>query len=407
MGREVKLGFVTPTTGPLASFGVPDEYCVDRAKEILGDGLVCGDGLKHPVTIKVVDSQSDPNRAGQVAGDLIMNDKVDIILAGSSPDTVVPVAGQAEAIGVPCLTCDAPWQSFIEPRSGGDLSAVFKWTYHVFFGAEDSFDVLNDMLTKLPTNRVLALLYSNSADGNAVHDIEAPTLEQMGFEVVDGSGFPEGTEDFTSIISMFKKAGAEMGHGLLAPPDFVNFWKQSIQQSWLPKVSIWGKALLFPQSLEAIGPIGVGLCADQWWGADWPYKSALLGETCQQFAGEYEARTDSQWTQPLGHFMVFEWAADVLSRTPSVDDKEAIMAAVKTTKLETLIGPIDFSAPVEPVGPPWKAGPRHVVENVYKINHPAGQWVEGTKWPFDLVTVSNAGSPMIPVGAELQPYSVS
>jgi hypothetical protein len=82
-----------------------------------------------------------------------------------------------------------------------------------------------------------------------------------------------------------------------------------------------GPQSLFPQSLEAIGPIGVGLCADQWWGADWPYKSALLGETCQQFAGEYEARTDSQWTQPLGHFMVFEWAADVLSRTPSVDDK--------------------------------------------------------------------------------------
>jgi len=47
------------------------------------------------------------------------------------------------------------------------------------------------------------------------------------------------------------------------------------------------------------------------------------------------------------------------------------------------------------------------VENVYKINHPAGQWVEGEKWPFDLVTVSNAGSPMIPVEAELQPYTVS
>ena len=172
-------------------------------------------------------------------------------------------------------------------------------------------------------------------------------------------------------------------------------------------MSIWGKALLFPQSLEAIGPIGYGLCADQWWGADWPFKSALTGETCRQFADDYEAKTNSQWTQPLAHFMLFEWAYDVLKRTTNVDDKNAIMTAVKSTKLDTIIGPIDFSAPVEPNGPPWKAGPRHVVENVYKINHPAGQWVKGTKWPFDLVTVSNAGSPSIPVGAELQPYTAA
>ena len=33
-GREIKLGFVTPTTGPLASFGVPDGYCVERAQEV-------------------------------------------------------------------------------------------------------------------------------------------------------------------------------------------------------------------------------------------------------------------------------------------------------------------------------------------------------------------------------------
>jgi branched-chain amino acid transport system substrate-binding protein len=406
-GREIKLGFVTPTTGALASFGVPDGYCVERAQEVLGDGIICGDGLKHPVTIKVQDSQSDPNRAGQVAGDLILNDKVDIMLVASSPDTVVPVAGQSEALGVPCLSCDAPWQSYIQPRAGGDVSAVFKWTYHVFFGGEDSVGVLNDMLTKIPTNKVLALLYSNTADGNAVHDIEAPILKEQGFTVIDGSGFQEGTDDFTQQISMFKKAGAEMGHGLVSPGDFINFWKQAIQQSWLPIVSVWGKALLFPQSLEAVGPIGYGLCADQWWGADWPFKSALLGETCRQFADDYEAKTNSQWTQPVAHFMLFEWAADVLSRTTSVDDKNAIMTAVKSTKLETILGTVDFSAPVEPPGPPWAAGPRHVVENVYKISHPAGQWVKGKKWPFDLVTVSNADSPNIPLGGELQPYTVS
>ena len=222
------------------------------------------------------------------------------------------------------------------------MNAVFKWTYHVFFGAEDSFDALMDLLNQIPTNKTLGLLYANDTDGNAVHDVELPILKQ-GFKIVDGSGFSDGTEDFSSIISQFKKGGAEMGHGLLLPTDFVNFWKQAIQQSWVPKVSVWGKALLFPQSLQAIGSIGHGLCADQWWGADWPYTSALLNQNCRQFTDAYESKTNSQWTQPVGHFMLFEWAYDVLKRTTSVDDKNAIMTAVKGTKLQTIIGPVDFT----------------------------------------------------------------
>ena len=59
-GREVKIGFVTPQTGGLASFGVPDKYCVDRATEAIGDGVVCGDGKKHPVTIVIRTASPTP-----------------------------------------------------------------------------------------------------------------------------------------------------------------------------------------------------------------------------------------------------------------------------------------------------------------------------------------------------------
>ena len=58
-GREIKIGFVSPQTGGIASFGVPDKYCMERAVEAIGDGIVCGDGKKHPVTIVIKDSQSD------------------------------------------------------------------------------------------------------------------------------------------------------------------------------------------------------------------------------------------------------------------------------------------------------------------------------------------------------------
>ncbi len=406
-GREVKIGFVTPLTGGLASFGVPDSYCVDRAKEAIGAGIVCGDGQMHPVTIITSDSQSDDNRAAQVTGDLINNSKVDMIVAASTPDTCVPVADQAEAAGVPCLTTDCPWQSYVGTRAKGDLTHVFQWTYHVFWGAEDMEANFEAIWGQLSTNKVLSTMYPNDADGNALKPIFIPDYTKAGYKIVDGSGFQDGTEDFTSEISKFKSASAEIGTGIFIPPDFTTFWKQSIQQGWVPKAATYGKALLFPQSVEALGSIANGLTTEVWWTPNHPFTSGLLESDLRAVRRRLETKENQEWTQPLLHFLIFEWAVDVLKRTTSVDDKNAIMTAVKATKLDTIAGPIDFTAPVEPAGPPWTPGPGHVVQNVYKSPLVGGQWRKSTKYPFDITIVANAGGSMVPVQDKVQPYTAS
>lgn len=402
MGREVKIGFVTPTTGPLASFGVPDSYCVDRAKEAIGDGIVCGDGQKHPITIIVKDSQSDSNRAAQVTGDLINNDKVDLVTAASTPDTVAPVADQAEANSVPCITNDCPWQSYIATRSGGDITATFKWTYHTFWGLEDVQANFLDMWGQVPNNKKVGAMFPNDADGNAWLPGWEPVWQPAGLEPTIPSQFQDLTEDFTAQITAFKNAGCEIGMGVFLPPDFTNFWKQRSQQGWNPKLGTYAKALLFPQSIEALGDLGIGLTTEVWWTPAHPFTSSLLGETCQQFADKFTAAKNQQWTQPLLHFIVFEMAVDTLKRATSVDDKEAILAAVKTTKLDTIGGPIDFTAPVVGATPPFKVGPCHIVENVYKTPLVGGQWRKGTKYPYELTICSNVAGPMITVQDKVQ-----
>ena len=77
----------------------------------------------------------------------------------------------------------------------------------------------------------------------------------------------------------------------MVPADFVNFTKQSAQQGFVPVVSTGGKAMLFPQTAEAIGPSGYGITCEQWWGPTFPFKSSLTGETCQQLADDFEKRT--------------------------------------------------------------------------------------------------------------------
>ena len=74
-GRAVKIGFVSPQTGPIAAFGEADRFVLDGVRKAIGRGIMIA-GTEHPITIINKDSQSNPNRAAEVAAQLIKNDQI-------------------------------------------------------------------------------------------------------------------------------------------------------------------------------------------------------------------------------------------------------------------------------------------------------------------------------------------
>ena len=400
LGREIKVGFVDALTGGLAAFGIPGQYCAEKWREAVADGLVCGDGKKHPITIIVKDSQSDTNRAAQVAGDLISNDKVDFIMAAASPDTVNPVADQAEALGCPCLTVDSPMESYFYGR-GGDPARPFKWTYHIFWGMWEISANSFSLWDQIETNKKVGTLWPNNVDGNAYRQYYSKVMEEKGYTLIDGGAYNEPCEDFTQQISLFKKEGCEIVQGVIIPPDFTNFWTQAKQQGFNPKICEAIKPTLFPSAMEALGKLGDGLCGPMWFHPTFPFKSSLTGETAQELCDDFEKRKNMQWQQPILHYVVFEWVVDVLKRTTNVDDKEEIMKRVQETNMPmTIAGPIDFTAPVA-------SHSRHVVPNVVGCELYGGQWrlSKGGKYMYDLFIVSNAAAPSVKVQDKLQPLA--
>ncbi len=401
-GRDIKLGLVSPSTGPLALFAAADDWWVDFAlKTATPDGIIAGDGKKHLIKILRADSQSDSNRAAQVAGDLVANDKVDLMMASGSPDTANPVADQCEALGCPSIANFVPWQPFIFGR-GGAPDKPFKWTYAHALGLEDIVGNFIAMWEQVPTNKKIGFLFANDADGAAWTDMTTglpPAVEAAGYTYYLPDLYPVPTEDFTKYISDFKKEGCEICCGTISPPDFTNFWQQSIQQGYNPKALTIGKALLFPQTLDAIGPIAYNATVEGVWEPSWPYKDSITGMTCQQLADKFMADTGEQWTAPIAQYAKYEWAVDVLKRVKNIDDKEDIIAQVRTTKLATCLGPIDFTAPIDMTD---LAKSQHPVENVYKCPTGGAQWIKGQKFPFEPIMVSNANHPDLPVVAKVQ-----
>src|SRR3979411_2412088 len=76
--RAIKIGHVSPKTGPVGGFGEGDACLLERVRGILGKGLAVG-GKTFPVQIISKDSQSSGSRASEVASELILGDKVDLI----------------------------------------------------------------------------------------------------------------------------------------------------------------------------------------------------------------------------------------------------------------------------------------------------------------------------------------
>lgn len=385
----LRIGHVSPRTGPLAGFAEADDFVLNGIREAFAAGLE-NNGKTWTIEIISKDSQSNPNRAAEVAADLILGDEVDIIVAASTPDTVNPVADQAEINEVPCITTDCPWQPYFFGRNGVPGEG-FQSTYHFFWGLEDVIGAFLDMWNGSGVARTVGGLFPNDADGNAWGDAELglpKPLAAAGYALTDPGRYQPLSDDFSNQIAAFKAAGCEIVTGNMIPPDFATFWSQAAQQNFNPRIVTIGKALLFPSVIESLGDRGDGLSSEVWWSPNHPFSSSLTGVSSRQLAEGYSAASGRPWTQPIGFkHALFEVVADVIRRASDLEDPEAVVQAIAATNLGTIVGPVD-----------WSSGP---INNVTKTPLVAGQWQkEGDD--FDLKIVANATAPEIPLTGELK-----
>jgi branched-chain amino acid transport system substrate-binding protein len=401
---SVKIGYVSPQTGPLAAFSEADNFIIGGFHEATKGGIKVGNATL-PVEIFVKDSQSNPNRAAEVAKELIVSNKVDLMLVASTPETTNPVSTQCEIEEVPCVSTVAPWQPWFigrqaNPAGGPPAWKPFNYTYHFFWGLEDIIAVFTNMWGQLPTDKSVGGLFPNDGDGNAWGDKAVgfpPVLEKLGYKLTDPGRYQNLTDDFSAQITAFKKANCEIITGVVLPPDFTTFWNQAMQQGFKPKIASVGKALLFPVAVQALGKNGNNLSSEVWWSPSHPFKSSLTGQTAKQLADAYEKSSGKQWTQPIGFVhALFEVATDVFKRTAQAGDAKATVKAIADTNLDTVVGHLQWNgANLPPFGQ----------KNVAKTPLVGGQWrlKDGNK--YEIVITDNKTFPAIPAGGKMEPIA--
>src|SRR5215469_16918731 len=77
--KIIKIGHLSSQTGVFAPFAEADPFTLDQIRNALAKGITNG-GVTYQVQIISKDSQSNSNRASEVASDLILRDGVNLLI---------------------------------------------------------------------------------------------------------------------------------------------------------------------------------------------------------------------------------------------------------------------------------------------------------------------------------------
>jgi branched-chain amino acid transport system substrate-binding protein len=134
-----------------------------------------------------------------------------------------------------------------------------------------------------------------------------------------------------------------------------------------------------------------------WWTPNHPFRSSINGMTARQLADAYTAATKRQWSQPIGFaHSLYEVALDVLKRTREIGNARATVEAIRATKLDTVVGHIEWNG---------QGVPPFAAKNVTKTSLVGGQWRVRDGNRYDIVITDNRTAPNIPVGGRMEAIS--
>ena len=392
----INIGYIAPFTGAISGFASGDKFVIDtiRATPAYAKGFKVG-GKTYQVNIIATDSQSDPNRASQLARQLILNNNVDLLLTSSTPETVNPVAVVAQTEGVPCAATNDPWESWYAGLGGNPANptATFQYCTLFFFGLKNLNDCFVAMWTKIGASpKNVACQWPNDADGNAFRAVMPILMGADGYTPIDGGAYTDGTTDFTAMITRFKSNHCQYLSNCPLPPDFNIFWRQANQQGWKPRLATVAKVLLFPADTVALGPLVNNVATDSWWGPYMPYSSSLDPKlTAKVLARNFTAQTGRQWVQSIGGtYSLFEVAHQAITSVSDPHDKLEVAHALHAVNYQGMSGELNFSGGPAPgvaitplAGVQWKAT--------------SGQF------PFEMRVVDNTNNPAAKIGDDLVP----
>lgn len=305
----IKIGAFLSATGPASFLGDPEKKVLEK---YVGEYNKAGGIMGRKIDLVVYDDAGAADKASSFVKRLIENDKVDLIIGGSTTGTTMAAVPLVEAAGVPFISL-AGAVVIIEPVK----KWVFKTPHTDRMAAEKIFaDMKKKGITKY------AMISENAGFGKSGHDETLKVQANYGMTLVADETYAPKDPDVTTQLTKIKNTAgvqAVINWGFGQSPAVVtkNYKQLGIAAPLYQSHGVASKdyVKLAGDAAEGVRLPAAGLVvADQLPAAD------LQKAVCSKFQKEYQADFKAEASTFAGHaFDGLQMALAAMSRAGSTD----------------------------------------------------------------------------------------
>jgi branched-chain amino acid transport system substrate-binding protein len=175
LAADLKVGFITSLSGPIAALGVPYNKGIETAQAYMP--TIAG----HKVQVIVLDDASDPTVAARNARKLVNEDHVDVLIGTSGVPGAMAIAAVARETHTPLIS---PTPVSVPPEDGG-------WTVTV----SQSFPLMvSAVVDKMKANGVKTVAFIGFSDALGDQTLSAleHSTQAAGIKIVDRERYGRG-----------------------------------------------------------------------------------------------------------------------------------------------------------------------------------------------------------------------
>lgn len=214
----------------------------------------------------------------------------------------------------------------------------YEWIFRVCAAASDYGRMLVEFLSQVADAHKLAVVYENTQFGSSVARAALEQAPWAGIEIVAYEAYDQGGTDFTPLLTRVKSAGPDAVLFVSYLADATLLMRQSKEIDLNPKVfTAGGAGFSLPDFLKGAGDTAEYTISVTQWTPDAKWTGSRV------WADKFRARFNYE---PSYHsvqaYMSLMILADAIDRAGSTD-RSAVRDAIKTSKLDSIFGPIHFN----------------------------------------------------------------
>jgi branched-chain amino acid transport system substrate-binding protein len=321
---QVKLGLITPLSGPISPAGTETKRGVDLALEELGNKL---GGL--PVKYTAVDDKTNPAEAVQGASKLIDDAKVDFATGFSSSNTMIPIWKTFNDAGI-----------FTVGALAGPLQFAGKECTPNGFVVSFSNDDWPAAVGKYMSDKGIKSAFFIGADYQAGYEHVGAAMKYFKGKAMGPAYTPLTQLDFAPEIARIRAEKPDAVFAFLVGAGGIAFVKQYAQAGLQNQIPLYSEdPVANPLTFPAQGDAAVGVIMGTNWTAD------LDNPANKKFVSSFTAKYNRlpATFAALGYDAVKLIDSAVKEVGGKIENKDAVRAALRKANFESVRGPFKFN----------------------------------------------------------------